>query len=339
MRFRRPRQALLVSFLLFLGTLSTTPLMGPVPLDWRTVLSNPSHPDSVIFFSVRLPRVALALMTGAALSCAGALFQTVLRNPLACPYTLGVAGGASLGAALTFLLPLSAWGSGSLTPTGAAFAGALLSVVLVLGVSSSVRPLSVATIVLAGVTANFLFNALLLLVLQTAEPLQGTAVLHWLLGSLDSADPSGLRRLAFVLVPLLLWPLFFSRDLDLLAAGEEFAATRGVPAARVTMLALVAASLLTGAAVAVSGPIGFVGLLVPHAVRPFTGPDHRPFLLASSLTGAAFLALCDALARTLLAPAEIPVGVVTALLGGPFFLFLLIRMKRPYAGGVPRERA
>jgi iron complex transport system permease protein len=329
MRERSPRGALVASFLLFAGALAACPLAGPAPLDWKAVVSGVPHPDAIIFFSVRLPRVLLALLAGAALSCAGAVFQTALRNPLACPYTLGVAGGASLGAVASFLLPLPAFASGPPAATSLAFAGSLLAIFLVLGVSSAIRPLAVTTLVLAGVAVNFLFNALLLLLHQSADPAQGAAVLHWLLGSLEAADPFAAAWVFSGLLPLLLLLIFLSRDLDLLAAGEEFAATRGVAPRRTVLLALGAASLLTGSVVAHTGPIGFVGLLVPHALRPFIGSDHRTLLACSALSGGAFLAFCDMLARTVLAPAEIPVGVVTALLGAPFFLFLLFRMKRP----------
>ncbi len=331
MNRRKPRAALLISFLLFMAALGVCPFVGPADLSWRSLVPGSTHPDSVIFFSVRLPRVLLALLAGAALSCAGVVFQTALRNPLACPYTLGVAGGASLGAVVSFLMPWPAAVAGFPTLTLSSLAGSFFAILLVLGVSSSVRPLSVPTLVLGGVTVNFLFNALVILLHQAADPAQGASVLHWLLGSLDAADPPSVLRLILGFAPAVILLLFIARDLDLLAAGEEFASSRGVATARTTALSLTIASLLTGLVVAHAGPIGFVGLLVPHALRPFTGPGHRRLLIASGLAGGAFLASCDAVARSILSPAEVPVGVITALLGGTVFLFLLFRMRRPFS--------
>jgi len=333
MKASDPRPALLVSFLLFMAALAAGPLLGPTPLDWSALLAGPSGEgsvDRIILFSVRLPRVLTALLSGASLAAAGLVFQTVLRNPLASPYTLGVAGGASLGAVASFVLPWTAFLPFAPPTILAAFAGALLSLLLVLGVSAAIRPFSTTTLILAGVTANFLFGALVLLLYYTSAPGQGASMMHWLLGGLDVPAPGAVPRLALSLLPFFLLLLYLGRDLDLLAAGTEWAGTKGVDAGRVSMIAIAGASLLTGAAVAHTGPIGFIGLLVPHALRPFVGMRHRELLVASAFAGGAFLVFCDAGARTLLAPAELPVGILTALLGGPFLLWLLTRMKNPF---------
>ena len=328
MNRRSPRAALFAAFILFGASMVACPFFGPAPLDWNAVFRAPLEGDGLVFFSVRLPRVLMALLAGAALSVSGAVFQAVLRNPLACPYTLGVAGGASLGAVAAFAWALPASFAGIPTVTLTSFAGALLSALLVFGLASIRRSYSSTLLILAGITANFLFNALIMILYYLSDFTQGAAMLHWMLGGLDGSDMGSFRIAASALALPALILLFIPRELDLLAAGDDMASSKGVPAQKLALVALGAASLATGAVVSMTGPIGFVGLLVPHALRPFTGTSHRFLLPASALLGGAFLAICDTLARTIFSPAELPVGVVTALLGGPFFLLLLVRLQR-----------
>lgn len=280
--------------------------------------SSPTH--SAVVLKIRLPRVLLATLVGAALGASGGAFQAVLRNPLADPYILGVSGGAALGA-------VAAIAAGVLSPLIlplAAFGGALGALALVYWVARAHQG-SPHTLILSGVMVGSLTSALLLFLLwlTPSDPLR-TAI-FWLAGNLSLADPSWLPWLALwsVAAFLLLWSQ--SRALDLFTQGEETAADLGLDIGRARLTIFAAAGALTAAAVAQAGLVGFIGLTVPHVVRLLWGPVHRRLLPAAALTGAIFLVAADAVARTILAPAEIPVGVVTALLGAPFFLYLLRR--------------
>ncbi len=273
-----------------------------------------------VVLKIRLPRALLAALVGAALGSAGGAFQAVLRNPLADPYVLGVSGGAALGAVAVMALGVHA----ALAVPLAAFVGALASLAAVYQVARAHRS-SPHTLILAGVMIGSLASALLLFLLWTvpADPMR-TAI-FWLAGDLGGADPSWLGPAALWagVAFLLLW--WQAPGLDLFTQGEDAAADLGLNIGRARMTVFAAAGALTAAAVALAGLVGFVGLVIPHVVRLLWGPGHRRLLPASALLGAAFLVGADALARTLLAPAELPVGVVTAILGAPCFLYLLRR--------------
>jgi iron complex transport system permease protein len=280
-----------------------------------------SAEQDAIVWQLRAPRVALAVLVGGMLAVAGASYQGVFRNPLADPYLLGVAGGAGLGATLVIAYGGSD-GSAALAP--AAFAGAALAVAAAyaLGRSAGGEGRTPAALVLAGVTvAAFLTAVQTFIQQQHSDTLQ--TVYAWILGRLDVA---GWRDVLLVLPYVLVSAgvlLLHRRMLDVLALGDEEAATLGVNVSRVRATIVVAATLGTAAAVAVSGLIGFVGIIVPHAIRLTAGVRYRTLLPLSLLLGGAFLVLADVAARTLLAPAEIPVGVITAFLGAPFFAVVL----------------
>jgi len=282
--------------------------------------------DAQIFFVARLPRVVAGALVGAALAAAGVVFQALLRNPLATPFTLGVSAGASLGAMLVLIFGGSVvFGAWSPVPLASLLgAGAASTVVYVLA-SSPGRAMSTTVLLLAGVTLNAFLSALILFVQYLADFAEVYRAARWLMGDLDvgSFDP------ILAAMPLLLLAgagfAALPSSLNLLSVGTDLAAHRGVHVARTQKWAFASASLATSAAVAVGGPIGFIGIIVPHLVRLLVGSDHRVLLPASALFGAAFLVVCDLVARTVMAPVEIPVGVVTALLGGPFFLWLLVR--------------
>jgi iron complex transport system permease protein len=269
-----------------------------------------------ILWVVRFPRVALGALVGAALALAGAAYQGVFRNPLVDPYLLGVAAGAGLGATVGVIA-----GGGPLVPL-AAFAGAVLAVVLAYGVGRSLGGRTSATLVLAGVAvASFLTAAQVFLQQRHTDTLR--EVYAWILGRLAT---TGWREVALVAPYVVVSGvviLLHRRLLDVLAVGDEEAAALGVPVRRVRALVVAAATLATAAAVAVSGLIGFVGIIVPHMVRLLTGASYRVVLPLAALFGAAFLVSADLAARTLLAPAELPIGVVTAFLGAPFFALVL----------------
>lgn len=282
-----------------------------------------------IVLDLRLPRAVLAALVGAALSLAGAVLQALLRNPLAEPYVLGVSGGAAVGAVAAVVFGWVAIGAWVLP--AAAFAGAGVAIILVLRVAAG-RGLALDTriLLLAGVVVGAFFNAVILTLLTFGDAETFRSAVFWMMGSLSGADWGSVAVLGLQLVPAALFLLALARPLNLLAVGEETALYLGARVEWVKRAVYLVASLLVAAAVAVSGAIGFVGLIVPHAVRLAWGSDHRFLLPASLLAGGAFLVLADTLARVVVQPAELPVGVVTALVGVPLFVGLLVRER-----GVP----
>ncbi|HXL73063.1 MAG TPA: iron ABC transporter permease, partial [bacterium] len=280
-----------------------------------------------IFFSVRLSRVLLAILAGAAMACAGVIFQAVLRNPLACPFTLGVAGGSSFGAVVAILLGFDISVGGFSTVTLFAFAGALLSIGLVYALASILRSYAAVTLLLAGIAISYFFNALVLLSYYVADFTQAYSMMHWLIGSLDVIDFGSIEKLSVLMGIGFLILLSFSRELNLLSAGEELAKAKGVSTVWVIVISIMTASLMTSAVVALTGPIAFVGLIIPHIYRIWIGNDHRFLLPCSALGGAAFLTLCDTVARSFFGPTEVPVGVFTALIGVPMLLWLLFHRR------------
>ena len=282
-----------------------------------------------IVLQVRLPRVILAALVGASLSVAGALFQALLRNPLADPFVLGVSGGAALGGIAVLGLG-AAFGLGAAWVPPAAFAGALATTLLLFAVAGARGRLSSTSLLLTGVVFNAVASAAIVFIASLSGLAEGTGIFLWLIGSLSSARLELAGVVALFLALGLGCALPLSRGLDLLALGEEPAAQLGVDVALLQRILLVATSLMVGAAVAVSGLIGFVGLIIPHLLRLVLGPGHRLLVPSAALGGAAFLVLCDTAARTLLPGRELPVGAVTALAGGPLFLVLLRReQQRP----------
>jgi iron complex transport system permease protein len=288
--------------------------------------------DEAIFFAIRLPRVAGAAVVGAALASAGVLFQGLLRNPLADPYALGVSGGAALGGALGFLLSLSFSFLGFSPVPILAFVGALVAMTLVYALARSGGRAAIVTLLLAGfaVSAMMGYAVSFLLILNDRLQLNLPRVYGWLLGGISVTQWSQLG-LAISMVALAMaggWLLRHS--LDALSLGEESAAQLGIAVESDKRLVILLGSILTGAAVALGGLIGFVGLFAPHVTRVLIGPRHGLLLPAAALLGAAFLVWADLLARAILSPTEIPVGILTAFVGGPFFLWLLRRERREY---------
>lgn len=273
---------------------------------------------------LRLPRVLLAGLVGGGLALSGAVFQALLRNPLAEPYILGVSGGAAAGAVGVLALGLTTLGSWALPL--AAFVGALVAIALVFGVASAAdRHLDVRVLLLAGVVVGAFFSAVIALILAVSDAGTVRSAVLWMMGSLAGASWREVAVAAAYTLPATLLLLGLARPLNLLAVGEESARYLGADVERLKRLAYVVASLVTAAGVAVAGVIGFVGLVIPHALRLVVGSDHRTLLPLSFLTGAAFLTLADTGARVVVAPTEVPIGVVTAFVGVPVFLLLLRR--------------
>ena len=311
-------------------TLLLAPLVGPTSVDLRRVFdwSIPfaDNVDAQIFFVARLPRTLAGACVGALFASAGVVFQGLLRNPLATPFTLGVSTGAALGAvlAITFNLSLAFLGI-SAVPV-AAFAGSLMAVGIVYALAQARhRGLSTTVMLLAGVPMNAFFSAMILFVQYFSSFADTYRTLRWLMGDLDVASYHPILAALPTLVVAFAVFAWLARPLNLLSLGLDSAESRGLDVTRAQRAAFFSASLATGAAVSVGGPVGFIGIIVPHLVRLLVGSDHRIVLPASALFGAAFLIACDALARTVMSPLELPVGVITALIGGPFFLWLLVR--------------
>jgi len=315
---------------LALATCVLAPLVGTTPISLTRAL-DPSVPlernvDAQIFFIARLPRVLAGALVGATLASAGVVFQAMLRNPLATPFTLGVSAGASLGAMLVIIFGGTlAFGPLSTVPA-ASLVGAAAATALVYWLATRQgHAISTSVLLLAGVTLNSFLSAVIMFVQYFADFAQVYRAARWLMGDLDVGGYDTLiSSLPMVIAAFALFA-WLPSSLNLLSVGKDAAAARGVDVPRAQRVAFFSASLATAAAVALAGPIGFVGIVVPHLVRLLVGVDHRIVLPASALFGAAFLVACDVLARTLLAPIEIPVGVVTAMIGGPFFLWLLVR--------------
>ena len=288
--------------------------------------------DEAIFFAIRLPRVAGAALVGAALASAGVLFQGLLRNPLADPYALGVSGGAALGGALGFLLSVSFTFLGFSAVPVLAFVGAMIAMSLVYGLARTGGRAPIVTLLLAGfaVSAIMGYAVSFLLILNDRLQLNLPRVYGWLLGGISVTQWSQLGAALAMFVVAVGGGWLLRHSLDALSLGDEAAQQLGIAVESDKRLVIVLGSVLTGAAVALGGLIGFVGLFAPHVTRLIVGPRHGLLLPAAALAGAAFLVLADLLARAILPPTEIPVGILTAFVGGPFFLWLLRRERRAY---------
>ena len=331
-----PRTRLLRTLLGFgavaAAAIVVAPLVGSTPVSLARVFDRAipwaDNIDAQIFFIARLPRVLAAALVGASLALAGVVFQALLKNPLASPDTLGVSAGASLGAmaAITFDLDVSVLG---LSPVAvASFVGSLGALGIVYALSTARRRgAPTMVLLLGGVAVQALLSAVIAFVQYLADFTQTYRNVRWVMGSLDVVSyapivaalaPLTLSLAGFALLP---------RVLDLLSVSSDSASARGVDVIRMERIALISASLATGAAVSLAGPVSFIGIIVPHLVRLIVGAGHRLVLPASALFGAAFLIGCDLIARTIVAPLELPVGIVTAIIGGPVFLWLLFRRR------------
>jgi iron complex transport system permease protein len=291
--------------------------------------ATPVWPSGVetIILDIRLPRVILAGLVGAALATAGATYQGLFRNPLADPYLIGVAQGASLGAVVGFLLPTTWHGMGVEVVPLFAFVGAIVSTAIVYGLARVGKSIPVATLILAGVALGALLGSIVsYLIISSGEKIHG--IIFWLMGSFSLSQWSDVKLVLPYVVVGIGVILLYARPLNIMQLDEEQAQQLGVNVERLKLVLLAAATLITAAAVSFVGTIGFVGIIVPHAVRLIWGADHRFLLPLSVLTGAIFLIAADLIARTAQAPSEIPIGVITAICGAPFFLYLLRRRKK-----------
>jgi iron complex transport system permease protein len=339
---------LLILLALVVSVFAAAPFVGMHDISVNTIWDDSDSSASKILWELRVPRVVMAMLAGTALALSGMVFQAMFRNPLATPFTLGVASGASLGASVCIHLGLSFsialdfglfsflqrhFPSLSHLPsrleipaaTLFAFGGALCTILLVYGLTRLKRGFSTTTMLLAGVAISFFCSSLILFLQYLSDFTRTYRMLRWVMGGLDNVVGFGdvCSVFLFVVVGTVV-VLTMRQELNLINTGEELATARGVAVARTKIVLFFTASFMVGAVVAVCGPIGFVGLMAPHICRLLIGPDHRYLAPATLLFGGAFLAVCDTVARTVMAPTELPVGILTALLGGPFFLCLLL---------------
>lgn len=288
--------------------------------------------DSIIVYDIRLPRVILGILVGSALAVSGAVMQGLFRNPLADPGLVGVSAGAGLGAVSvivlggTFLAPFTAL-LGSFALPLAAFGGGLVTTIILYNVATRQGRTSIATMLLAGIALGAMAIALTGILVYMADDRQLRDLTFWQLGSLAGATWLKIAAAGPIIVLALATAPFLAKGLNALALGEATASHLGVPVQRLKYVAIVAVSAAIGASVAVSGGIGFIGIVVPHLLRLAIGPDNRYLLPASALLGACMLLLADAVSRTIVAPAELPIGIITAAVGGPFFLWILLRKR------------
>ena len=322
----RLRRALLILLGALLLSTFIALSVGYAPLDLATLRTDEAA--RTLFFRLRLPRVVMAGIVGASLAMVGAALQALFRNPLAEPLTLGVSGGGALGASVAIALGLGAKVAGVPLVFMMAFLGAGAAVIIVYRLARTGAIVMPGALLLAGVVINFISASGVVIIQYFADYSRALQILRWTIGSLDVVGFDLIWRMLVFLVPGWVVLILMARDLHLLAMDEETAASLGVNVRRSERLVYAAASLIVGVTVAVGGTIGFVGLIVPHAVRLLFGEDVRIILPCSFLLGAAFLMLADAVARTALGTGELPVGAITALAGGPVFLWLLRRQQR-----------
>ena len=317
------RKIMLLLGLLLVLTLVLTPFSGSGS---GSVLS--SEIGHQILFELRLPRIIFAFLVGFSLAMVGVVFQALLQNELATPYTLGVSSGGALGAVIAIKSGIVIHWLGFTSIALFSVAGSILTILLIYRIARSKAGLTPLTLILTGVTISLLFSSLILFVHYLADFTETYRMIRWLMGGLQIAG----WYYPLVLLPAVAAAFIYlysqAHALNIISSGDELALSKGVDVLRVQRSIFFISSALVGMIVAFAGPIGFIGLIIPHLVRLIIGADHRKLLIAAPVFGGAFLIWCDTLARIIIAPAELPVGIITAMLGGPFFIWLLIRQKR-----------
>jgi iron complex transport system permease protein len=302
--------------------IKNTPFLGSL-----THFTNIPSIQEVIITQIRLPRIVAGALVGAGLSAAGVTYQGIFRNPMADPYIIGASSGAALGAAVAIVFGLGLAMLGVNTVPVFAFIGCVSTVLIVRSISRVGSRVPVSTLLLSGIALNS-FMLAIVAYLQTIAGNRLGPLTFWLLGGLSAITWNSVwSAFPFILVGIVVTYLYY-RDLNLLTLGEDQAQHLGVNLERTKLILLISSAFLTAAAVSISGLIGFVGLIIPHLTRLFTGPDHRILIPASVILGASFMVICDALSRVLTSPTEVPVGIITALFGGPFFISLLRRKRK-----------
>jgi iron complex transport system permease protein len=327
-RYKHWILSMTILLLLLLAVSFFSLTVGSVVIPLKKIIAFLLHPDGSIEYSIvsgiRLPRIILGIAVGGALSVAGVLLQGMFRNPLVEPYTLGISGGAALGVSLNILTGFYKY-SGAMSLTFSGFAGSLAVVFLVYNLSFRKSIFEMQGVLLTGVMISFISSALIMLIMSVsrAEDLHG--IVFWIMGSLGETDRLLVSTALVISVAGSIMSYFFCLDLNALSLGEEGARHLGIRVEKRKRILFLIASVLTGMSVSVAGIIGFIGLVVPHFVRMFIGSDHRILIVASYLSGAIFLILCDTIARTIILPLELPVGVISGIAGGTLFIYAIVK--------------
>jgi iron complex transport system permease protein len=313
--------------------LIVSPFIGGEKLDWSIVFTdlftNGRSVDTMIVLYQRIPRIMLGFLTGGSLALVGSVFQVILRNPLATPYTLGVTGGGTLGAVIAISLPGLYIDFGPFSTIQLfSLAGSSAIIILIYFLSKSKHGLSIYTILLAGVTLGIICSAMILFLRYLVNPFQLVYMDRWMMGGLNIIGYKELSSTFPFLLPGLFLLFTQANSLNLLTFGSEMASGYGVEVQKVQIRSLMGGCLATASVVSLSGAIGFIGLIIPHGIRRISGYDHKLVLPCSFLAGGSFLVICDVIARTVRHPAEIPVGIITALIGGPIFIKILLKKRR-----------
>jgi iron complex transport system permease protein len=303
------------------------PMLGAERISLISALAEPASLSGHILFELRLPRIFFALLTGGTLALIGAAFQALLRNDLATPYTLGVSSGGALGAVIAIKSGLIFQFLGFSTIAVFSILGSIGTIFIILFIASRRGGYSGYGLVLGGVAVSFSFSALTLFVQFLADFTETYRMVRWLMGSMDVF--SWKYPVILMVMTLVIFLYFYrhARAFNILLAGTDFARSKGVAVGSIRKTSFLMGSVIVGYIVSVCGPIGFIGLVIPHIIRIISGPDHRKLFIYSLVLGGAFLVWCDTIARIIILPAELPVGIVTSLIGGPFFIFLLLRKK------------
>ncbi len=318
---------LLIITILSAGIVLTAPFIGSQDISLSDLMAHTHSLEREIFFNIRFSRVVFALLAGGSLALVGAVFQALLRNDLATPYTLGVSSGGAFGAVLAiktgFIIEI---GFLSTTNVVSVFFS-ILTISIIYWIARERYRISIFTLILAGVAISFFFSAMILFVHYLADFTETYRMVRWLMGALDISGWQYPGLLSVLVLPAFLYFFMNAKGYNLLITGDEMATSKGLNVLRLQKNSFFLASILIGVIVSMSGPIGFVGLIIPHVIRIISGPNHRILFPGTFLAGGAFLVLCDTVARTVIYPAELPVGVITAIFGGPFFIYLLIRRR------------
>jgi iron complex transport system permease protein len=312
-------------FAVSIAVFAFAPFIGMETIPLETLLKpTVVQIKTYILWKIRIPRVIVAFSAGAALAISGMAFQALFRNPLATPFTLGVSSGAAFGAALYVKFGIFFSILGIAGQSIAAFTGALVAIIIVYGFTKLKMGFSTATMLLAGVAVNLFFSSAILFIQYMSDFTHSFRIIRWLMGGFEIVGYNPVFQILPVIIIGSMVIFLLTNELNLMTLGENLAISRGVNVKKIKALLFFATSLMVGGVVSVCGPIGFIGMMAPHISRLFVGAEHRYLSPVTFFFGGAFLVFCDTLARILIAPAEIPVGVITAFLGGPFFLWLLL---------------
>ena len=304
-----------------------TGILGKIPFLGQYINGNVSETDSLIIFMVRMPRIIMASLVGIGLSVVGASFQSLFKNPMADPYVLGISSGAALGAALAIVLNIPSAGASLSVVTISAFIGAVVTTIFVFNIAQVRGKVTTTNLLLAGCAVSFLMSSMISIIMVFNQE-EVNKIVFWMMGSFNASSWKNICIVAPIILIGTIGIYFFYRDFNLMLTGEDNAKSLGTDTERIKKLIILISSMIIAVSVAFSGIIGFVGFLVPHMIRIIFGPNNKALIPFSAIGGAIFLLFSDTIARTVAAPAELPVGAVTALIGAPYFIYLLIKMKK-----------